>query len=147
MKIDDEGLNFIASQESFRASPYKDIAGNLTIGYGHFIKPGEKFTVLTEAAAKHLLFLDAETAMNCVNKAVNVKLTQNQFNALVDFTYNLGCGALNDSTLLKLLNQGEYTQASEQFGRWVYAGGKKIPDLIRRRGLEQKMFDEGMVST
>ncbi len=77
---------------------------------------------------------------NNVTKLVKVPLTQNQFDALVSFEYNIGYSKLSASTLLRLLNSGDYKGASDQFGRWVYGGGKILPGLVRRRKAETQLF-------
>src|SRR5580765_8560569 len=108
MHISNEGLDFIASEEGFRANVYNDFAGLPTIGYGHALKPGESFGTLSEADAKTLLRIDVAVAEAHVNRLVRVALTQDQFDALCSFVFNLGGAALAGSTLLRLLNQGEY---------------------------------------
>ncbi len=75
-----------------------------------------------------------------MHRLVTVDLDQDQFDALVSFTFNLGAGNLQSSTLLKLLNQGEYTQAADQFLRWNKAGGRVLPGLTRRREAERALF-------
>lgn len=140
MEINDSGLKFIESNEGFSATPYKDAGGRYTIGFGHLIRPSERFTIITKEAAQHLLYLDAQTACNCVNRYVKVKLNQAQFNALVDFTYNLGCGNFSSSTLLKLLNEGDYQGAADQFPLWDHIGTRVVAGLKTRRLAERKMF-------
>lgn len=146
MKISESGIAYLKLHEGLRLNAYRDVAGLWTIGYGHLIKlPEEKglldYRISLELADKFLRE-DVQTAEDCVNKAVKVTLTQGQFDALVSFTYNLGCGALNRSTLLALLNKGDYGGAAEQFLRWDKAGGKPWPGLTKRRQQERKMFLE-----
>ncbi|ANR79919.1 muraminidase [Kosakonia sacchari] len=135
------GLALIKSFEGLRLEKYKDAVGKWTIGYGHLILPDEKFPhAITEAEAEALLRTDLLMTERGVHKAVTVDLNQNQFDALVAFTFNLGAGNLQSSTLLKLLNQGEYAQAADQFLRWNKAGGKVLAGLTRRREAERALF-------
>jgi GH24 family phage-related lysozyme (muramidase) len=135
------GLALIKSFEGLRLEKYKDAVGKWTIGYGHLILPDEKFPhAITEAEAEALLRTDLLMTERGVHKAVTVALNQNQFDALVAFTFNLGAGNLQSSTLLKLLNQGEYAQAADQFLRWNKAGGKVLAGLTRRREAERALF-------
>ena len=82
-----------------------------------------------------------QAAIPCVNKYVTYdNLTQHQFDALVDFTFNVGCGNFRGSTLLKKLNRGDVTGAADEFPKWKYAGGKVLLGLIRRRAIEREIF-------
>lgn len=141
MKISKEGIQLIANFEGKRYSAYKDVAGFATIGIGHLIKPGEKFPVkMTEEEVISLFRKDIANFETAVNKAVKVPLSQNQFDALVSFTFNCGIGALQTSTLLKLLNQGKYIDAANQLLRWDKAGGKVCTGLSLRRQKERLLF-------
>ena len=146
MEISTRGLELIKKSEGLRLQAYQDVIGKWTIGYGHLIKlPEEKGLLdfhISETYAENLLLKDVQDAVKCVNDKVLVLLTQSQFDALVSFTFNLGCGALNRSTLLRLLNAGEYARASEQFLLWDKAGGKPVAGLSIRRQEEKRMFDE-----
>jgi len=95
---------------------------------------------LTEVQASALLLDDLPEREGVVNFHVIVPLNQNQFDALVDFVYNLGSGAFLRSTLLKRLNEGKYQEAAGQFGKWVYGGGKVLPGLVDRREAERELF-------
>ncbi len=142
MQISDNGLALIKNSEGFRADEYLDVAGKPTIGYGHLIKAGEDFSNgVTEEQATELLQQDVAWAEQTVNDNVQVPLTQNQFDALVDFTYNLGPKAFEDSTLLKLVNQGNMDAAADQFPLWVHAGGVVQPGLVTRRQAEQDLWN------
>lgn len=136
----DNGVDIIKTFEGYRSRAYKDAVGVYTIGYGHTkgVKAGD---VITKEKAEIYLREDLKDAENAVNKYVTVPLTQNQFDALVSFTFNLGAGNLKRSTLLKLLNQKQYSEASGQFSRWVYAGGKKLNGLVTRRETEARLFN------
>lgn len=139
--INQAGIDLIKEFEGCRLGPYQDVAGLWTIGIGHLIKPGETFiSPITEAQAEALLREDLALACSDVERAVNVPLNDNEYAALVSFTYNCGGGALRQSTLLKLLNAGDYHGANAEFPKWCRAGGKKVPGLLRRRLAEAALF-------
>jgi lysozyme len=139
MKLSRAGLDFIKQAEGFRSRAYQDSAGVWTIGYGHTgnVRPGD---VVTEAEALDLLAKDAAASEAAVDRLVTVQINQQQFDALVSFCFNLGAGALEGSTLLRLLNDGDFAGAADQFQRWVYAGGTQLPGLAKRRAAEARMF-------
>lgn len=142
-KLSKNGLNLIASFEGCVLNAYRDPAGFLTIGYGHLIKSGDGFTdksKITQSQALQLFQSDLKQFEDCVNKSVNVPLTQNQFDSLVSLSFNIGCYAFRRSTLLKLLNQGLYLESSNQFLKWTFAGGKILTGLVNRRKLERDLF-------
>lgn len=139
MDFSDNGIEVIKRFEGFSAVPYKDAQG-FSIGYGHFIKPGENFTAVSEAQARTLLKQDAAIANAAVKNSVKVPLTQNQHDALVSLTYNIGITAFRNSTLLKKLNAGDYSGAALQFARWDKSQGEVIAALSRRRANEQQLF-------
>lgn len=139
-KLSGRGAKFIASFEGFRADAYWDEFGSVwTIAFGHTrgVEPGDH--VSREEGLK-LLQKDAATAAQAVHDLVDVPLNQNQFDALVSFAYNLGGGALAESTLLKKLNRGDYRGAAKQFKRWNKAGGQVLAGLTRRRHAEAHLF-------
>lgn len=141
MTISEKGLALIREFEGFKPFAYRDSAGLWTIGVGHKLKPGERYPIgITEVQAEALLKQDAATAEGDVNRLVKVVLTQNQFDALVSWTYNLGGGSLEHSTLLRLLNEGDYAGAADQFPLWDHAGSKVSEGLLRRREAERMMF-------
>ena len=137
MKISERGINLIKKFEGIRLEAYQDSVGVWTIGYGHTegVKKGDK---ISADQADALLMHDLAIFQRGVNRAVNVPLTQGQFDALVSFAFNLGVGALQGSTLLRKLNAG--SDASGEFERWVYAGGGKLAGLVRRREAERALF-------
>jgi lysozyme len=142
-KTSEAGKNLIKEFEGFRAKAYLCPAGVWTVGYGTTRINGNKVTEdtqLTTEEADIFLEQDLKSFEDAINKNVDVELTQNQFDALVAFVYNVGVGNFQKSTLLKILNRGEYDAASEQFLRWDKAGGKKLAGLTRRRKAEQKLF-------
>lgn len=143
MKTSSQGLNLIKHHEGFRSKAYKDVAGKWTIGYGHLILPHELeliTTELTHEQATDILRIDVRDAERSVQRLIRVGLEQHEFDALVSFTFNLGGGALQASTLRRLLNENDRVGAAAQFLRWVYAGGKKWKGLVRRREDERDLF-------
>lgn len=148
MRISDNGINIIKEFEGFRSKPYKDIVGIPTIGYGTTSINGKPVTMstpaVTESYATELLVDHVRGTELIIEKYVTVPLTQNQFDALVSFAYNVGNGALRSSTLLKKLNSGDYIGASREFDRWTRAGGKVSSGLVRRRKLEKELFLKGI---
>lgn len=141
MQTSAKGRALIEGFEGLRLQVYYDIDGYPTIGYGHKLLPGESFPAgITQAEAAELLTRDLVRTEDAVNAMVSVPLTQGQFDALVDFAYNLGTGSLWESTLLRLLNQGDYAGAADQFARWDYAGDDVSAGLLRRREAEKEMF-------
>jgi spore coat assembly protein SafA len=137
--LSQNGLDMIKGFEGLRLSAYQDSAGVWTIGYGHTgnVKPGDR---ITQAQAEDLLQKDTAWAQQAVRDQVKVPLTQGQFDALTSFTFNLGAGALEKSTLLKKLNAGDYAGAQAEFGKWVHAGGQVLQGLVRRRAAEAELF-------
>lgn len=133
-----EGLELIQRFEGFSAVPYLDIAHIPTIGIGHAIRPREVFTSLTHEEALALLAKDVIRAEAAVLRLITVPLSDGQFNALVDFVFNLGAGRLQASTLRRKINRGE--PAAQEFSKWVYAGPIKSKGLIRRRTAEAAMY-------
>lgn len=140
-----EGIELIKEFEGFRERAYLCPAGTLTIGYGTTVyEDGSKVRSgdrVTKGRAEELLRKDCQRFEADVKRLVNVPLTDNQFSALVSFTYNVGSNALAKSTLLKVLNQGNYNQASNELLRWNKANGIVLKGLVRRRENEKKLFD------
>lgn len=131
--------DFIKSKEGFSATPFDDY-GKLTIGYGHRgddVKPG---MVWTREHAERVLREDVEAKAEAVRRYIVAPLSQGEFDALVSFTYNLGAGNLQNSTLRRKLNDGDYKGAAEEFSRWVYAGGEVLAGLVERREAEKQIF-------
>ncbi|SFT94948.1 Phage-related lysozyme (muramidase), GH24 family [Kosakonia arachidis] len=135
------GLTLIKSFEGLSLEKYRDAVGKWTIGYGHLILPEENFPqALSKVEAEDLLRADLGMTERGVHRLVTVDLNQNQFDALVAFAFNVGLGNLQSSTLLRLLNQGQYQAAADQLPRWNKAGGKILPGLTRRRDAERALF-------
>ena len=139
MKISDDGLAIIKKYEGLRLNAYRCPARVWTIGYGHThqVKSGD---VITEAMATEYLRGDVRHAQQTIERYVKVDLTQSQFDALVSFIFNVGSGAFRKSTLLRMLNKGNYSGAEKQFKRWNKAKGKALRGLTRRRADEAELF-------
>ncbi len=146
MNLTDHGLNFIKQWEGFRPAPYDDGAGFMTIGYGHKIQPGEKFTTITEGEALQILAEDTAWAQAAVNAYVKVPITQSMFDALVSLVFNWGSGNFLSSTHLQKLNAGDYYGAADRIkAHPITAGGKVMQGLINRRAAEYVLFlSEGL---
>ena len=140
MKISLEGLSLIKKFEGCKLQAYCCSGGVLTIGYGH--TGGVKETdVITQEEADKLLKGDVLRFEKYVEDNVKVELDQNQFDALVAWTFNLGVGNLKSSTMLKKLNNGEFESVPFEMRRWNKAGGKTLDGLIRRRQAESLLFE------
>jgi lysozyme len=139
MQTSQAGLDALRAREGFSSIPYADASGQ-SIGYGHFIKPGESFDEIDEATGAALLAQDVKTAEDAVNSLVKVDLSQAQFDALVSFVYNIGIGNFRGSTLLKKLNDGDYAGAAAQFDVWNRSQGSILQALADRRASEQAQF-------
>lgn len=139
MTTDNEGFQLIQKYEGLKLEAYKCPAGVWTIGYGHTkgVKEGDR---ITKEDAKNLLREDLKIYEEAVNGLVKVPLNQAQFDALVSFCYNLGVASLSNSTLLRLLNEGKYMEASQEFLKWNKAKGKVLEGLTRRRKEECELF-------
>ena len=139
MKASEECLNAIKGFEKLELKAYKCPAGILTIGYGHTqgVKVGQ---VITEAQADVLLKGDVLNVENSLNK-LNLDLTQGQFDAIVDFCFNLGVWKFLSSTLYRMIAiHASDTNITAQFRRWVYAGGKVLKGLQKRREWEVQQW-------
>ena len=153
MKISDRGLALIKQAEGFVAVVYKDQAGLPTIGYGHLLTERDKRTKrfagksLTQEDATELLREDVAVAESAIAELVTATLSQNQFDALCDFVFNLGRGALAGSTLLKVLNRCDYAAVPKELGRWVKIRNPKTGELetyhglVRRRQREVELWN------
>ena len=141
-KYSDKGLALTKSFEGLRLTAYQDVAGVWTVGYGHTGPAILDGMTINEADAEMLLRADLTDAVACVNRAVRVEITQNQFDALVDFCFNAGRGNFLKSTLLRKVNLEDFAGATVQFGLWVHAGGEVVPGLVRRRKAEAALFAE-----
>lgn len=155
--ISSNGLNLIKEFEGFVPTTEDDGFGNPTVGYGHVVsyradsaavkaaklkafeaKYGKRLTV-SEAAALLKADLAAKYEL-AVRSAVKVPLTQNQYDAIVSASYNVGTGFVEGTTFIKKLNNGDYKGAADEFLRWDMANGKHVPGLTRRRKAERELF-------
>lgn len=137
--------DFVAKFEGFSSSAYQCSAGVWTIGYGSTFNPYTKVKVkpldkITKAEALAWLQQELNVLTEAVKSIVKVSLTVGQLNALVSFAYNVGIGNLRKSTLLRLLNDGNYKGAANQFLLWNKAGGKVLRGLTIRRQAERDLF-------
>ncbi len=139
-RYSDRGMALTKSFEGLRLTAYQDMAGVWTVGYGHTGPAILDGMTINDADADALLRADLAEAVECVNRAVRVEITQNQFDALVDFCFNAGRGNFLKSTLLRKVNRGDFVEAAMQFGLWVHAGGAVVPGLVRRRKAEAVLF-------
>lgn len=143
MQISHMGIQSLKELEGFRAKAYKDTGGVYTIGYGTIKwlgKPVEAGQTITDKEAALALQADLAWAQTAVNQLVRVPLKQHMFDALVSFVYNIGENAFSKSTMLRLLNEGKYDQAANEFKRWNQDNGKVIPGLVSRRKVEESLF-------
>jgi lysozyme len=146
MKLNNDGYNLIKSFEGLSLKPYKCQANISTIGYGNTyyennVKVQMSDAVITKQRAEDLLKLNADRFAVKVSNIVHKPITQNQFNSLVSFAYNLGSGALASSTLLKLVNiNPNDAMIAKEFLRWNKAGGKPIQGLTNRRIKESALY-------
>jgi len=143
MSVSSKGLAFIEQHEGYSSTVYKDSAGNPTIGYGHLIQKGEDFSKgITKDQANALLAQDVKGAVGAVNADLKVAVSQTKFDALVDFTYNLGGKNFGNSTLLSNINAGKAVIESN-FTSYNHAGGRVVPGLTIRRTDEFNLFSKG----
>jgi lysozyme len=142
MKLSDAGLELLKRSEGFRSRIYKDVNGFPTIGYGHRLLHLDSFPdgICAEQAGE-ILVNDVHVAEEAVERLVKVELTQGQFDALVDFCFNLGAGRLASSTLLKVLNGKRYEDAAKQLLCWDLADGKENAGLKARREAEFALWN------
>lgn len=149
MKISSKGIDLIKAWEGcLDGDPsttaldiYIDLAGHSTIGWGHLVKYGENFNAgITRLRAVELLKEDLFDAERCVNYQIRRALKQNQYDSIVSWTFNLGGGALSQSTLLRVINDGQDLDVPAQILRWNKAGGKTVFGLTCRRMDEARMW-------
>ena len=144
-RMTDEGLDLIKLYEGYSSSPYLCPANHWTIGYGAIWGMDDKRVTedhpdINEDQADYLLRRDVKKSEMAVLRHIRVPLEDGQFNALCSFVFNLGSGALQSSTLRRKINRGDYIGAADEFPRWVYAGGRRLKGLVRRREHERSMF-------
>ena len=138
-----EGFHRVVKADPGRVHPYICPAGYWTIGYGHLCDP--RHPPITEDEAEAYLALDLQTALAATLRYCPVLVTEpeGRLAAIVDFTFNLGAGRLQASTLRRRINQRDWNATSAELRRWVYGGGKVLPGLILRRQEESGLLSEG----
>lgn len=145
MRTTQEGIDLIKRFESFRAEKYVCPAGYPTIGWGHVIRLGEDLQEISEAEGETLLFGDITKTERAMERLIKVPLGDCQWDALVSFTFNVGSGALQRSTLRQKVNREEHAEVPDEFVKWIYAGGRPLRGLVRRRILEATLYAGGGV--
>lgn len=145
-QINQAGIDLIKKFEGFSSKPYLCPAGVATIGFGSTTyEDGAKVTLndkpITEKRAEELTAFELSEKGKSILKLVKVELNDNQYAALCSFVYNVGVGNFTSSTLLKLLNKGDYQGAADQLPRWNKAGGKELAGLTKRRYAEKDLFN------
>lgn len=133
-------VSLIKEFEGLELKAYRDMVGVWTIGYGH-TKTVNPNMVITEKEAERLLRSDLDWVEKAINENVEIELTQNQYDALASFIYNVGGTAFKKSTMLRKLNTNDIEGAAAEFKRWNKAGGKVVRGLSRRRKAEEEMFN------
>ncbi len=149
-KVYDRGIELTKESEGFVGKLYNDAAGYCTIGYGHLIKlagcdgtESDEFRAgITVPRGTEILRVDMEKAETGVMILVDVNLTDGQYAALCDFVFNVGAGNFKKSTLRRRINARDFDRVPFEFRRWVYAGGRKLAGLAKRRENEIKLFFE-----
>lgn len=145
MKVSEQCIKMIKHHEGFRRKPYQDPIGLWTVGVGHLIEDGKKLPKewnreLSDEEVDDLLYKDLKRFEAGIERLTKVSLTQGQFDALVSFSFNVGLGNFQSSTLRSKLNREDYKGASEEFPKWRRAGGKILPGLVKRRADEKALF-------
>ena len=147
MEYSKNGLHLTEQFEGCRLTAYPDpgTGGDpWTIGYGHTGSDVHVGLTITQEQAEELLMKDVQKAANDVKAKVTTDITQEEFDALVDFVFNCGAGNFNGSTLLKKINAGDMEGASHEFEKWDMAAGKHMAGLLKRRHSEAQEFLSGM---
>lgn len=146
MEISEDGIALVRQSEGLRLAAYQDAGGKWTVGYGHTGHDVYDGLVITEAEAEELLHNDLLSSQLYVNFLVKAPLTQGMFDALVDWTFNLGLKRLKQSTMLKLLNEGNYAGAKAELLKWDRVGEVVVEGLLHRRQAEAKLWDSADVT-
>ena len=141
MKLGERGTEILKYFEGCKLTAYQDSVGVWTIGYGHTKGVYDGMTI-TQDQAEQMLLSELEEYEGYIENMVTVPLTQNQFDALVVWVYNLGPTNFKNSTLLKELNAGNYNAAGQEITRWNKAGGKVLAGLVKRREAEAELFND-----
>lgn len=144
VRTNQRGLELIGNAEGCRRDPYTCPAGIITDGIGntHGVKPGTRKSNDQIAADWQKNILDAEA---CVNRSTaGTRLSDNAFSAAVSIAFNAGCPTMQKSTMFRYFRQGNVVAACNEFPRWVYGGGKKLPGLVTRREAEKALCLDGV---
>lgn len=137
------GIDLIKSFEGFRRDPYHCPSGVMTIGYGHVILEHEKYDHISIEEGEEILKKDLWKIEKSVSKNITSLLFQNQFDALVSLTFNIGCGALQRSSLRQKINrESSLCDIKDEFLKWIYIKGRIAQGLLRRRSLEFEMYSK-----
>ncbi|MGQ7243695.1 lysozyme [Salinicola sp. V024] len=139
-KISDDGIQRLIKRESVELTAYRDVAGVWTIGVGHTGSDVCDGLTITYERAIELLHADIERFEHAVNSSIDVYLEQHEFNALVSLAFNIGVHAFNTSTVVRLINSGDFLGAADAFLMWRKAGGRVVQGLINRRKDERAQF-------
>lgn len=143
MKLSDAGRAFIKARESCRLTPYLDVAGVLTVGWGHVLLPNEPRSPISQAQADNLFDIDIAPREYAVNRFVTVEITQWMFDCCVSFTFNAGESAFERSTFLRYINASMFADAAVELLTWRMAGGQYVEGLLNRRAHEVLVFARG----
>jgi lysozyme len=141
--IPDQALVFVLEHEGLRLDAYRDVAGYWTIGIGHLVtrdRDVPKPPSITRPAAMELLRGDMVAAARSVLRLIEVPISDKQYTALLSFTFNVGGGALQASTLRRRVNEGDHSAAADEFPKWNKAGGRVVLGLTKRRLAERNLF-------
>jgi len=141
LRASDRAITLIKQFEGLRLDSYQDAVGVWTVGYGT-TRGAEPDQHITEAEADTMLRNDLAHVEGVLSVAVTAPVTQNQFDALCSLAYNVGCGAVTRSTLLRLVNQRDPSAAALEFPKWSHAGGRMLDGLLKRRMAEKALFEE-----
>ena len=145
-EISQQGIEQLKKFEGEKLVVYNDGYGFLTVGCGHLVKPIDGLKLgnkISQEQSTAFFQRDLESYVKIVNDFVKVPLQQNQFDMLVSLAFNIGIGNFKSSSLLKVLNQGNYVLAGKKFSNWIYSAGKKSKGLVSRRAKEQDIFLHG----
>ena len=145
MHINERGIEIVKSFEGISLKPYLCPANVWTVGYGATVGSDGRpidpdMESISETEAETLLIRDLESSEGWVRRLIKTALTENQYSALTSFTFNVGCGALQRSTLRMKLNRGEYQGAADEFPKWKFANKRILAGLVRRRAAERALF-------
>lgn len=144
LRPDEITIALIAGFEGFMPTAYQDATGRWTCGYGHTARV-KADTTCTEALAKKWLRDDLHQVEQCINRSVKVAMTQNEYDALCSWIYNLGCHTWNQSRALQYLNNGDSDLCIDHMSLYNMAGGHRLEGLVRRRSAERRLWLTGKI--